>query len=154
MFKRLIAAVMLVSLLSAAPALAGEGTGAINDVTVVALGGFDAVAYFEGKPKQGLPKFSTTYQGLPYLFASAAHRDAFAADPAKYAPEFGGFCAIAAAFDDKATIDPNAYVVFGDKLYVTHSMGALEFFKKDLPGNIAKAKTNWPHVQTIPGPTH
>lgn len=154
MFQRFIAVLMLASLLATTPARAGDGAGAVNDVTVVALGGYDAVAYFEGKPRQGLPKFTATYQGLPYLFASAAHRDAFAADPAKYAPEFGGFCAIAAAYDDKATIDPNAYVVSGERLYVTHSLDALALFKRDLPGNIAKARNHWPHVQTLAGPSH
>ncbi len=136
------------------PAHAGDGTAAINDVTGVALGRFDAVAYFEGKPTQGMPKFAATYQGLPYLFASAEHRDRFITDPAKYVPEFGGFCAIAAAYDDKATIDPKAYVVFGDRLYVTHNMNALTAFRKDLPGNIAQATANWAHVKKIPGPTH
>ncbi len=136
------------------PALAGSGSGAVNDVTGTALSGYDAVSYFEsGGPIQGIPKYAATYQGLGYLFASAEHRDAFNADPNRYAPQYGGFCAIAAANGLKVTIDPHAYTVIDKKLYVNHSMVANEAFAKDPAGNIGKADKNWPEVQKIDGPT-
>jgi YHS domain-containing protein len=149
------AAAAMLSLMTLAAAWAGSGAGIVNDVTGTALGGYDAVSYFDpAGPVQGIPKFTATYQGLPYLFRSAEHRDAFLADPAHYAPQYGGFCAVAAAYGDKATIDPSAYKLVAGKLYVVHSRKALDMFEKDPDGLIIKADTNWPKVHTIDGPSH
>jgi hypothetical protein len=146
--------VMSIALSPICSAWAGSGAGAVNDVTGTGLSGYDAVSYFEGNgPVQGIPRYTSTYQGVDYLFASAEHRDAFNADPGRYTPQFGGFCAIAAANGMKVTIDPHAYTVIGKKLYVNHSMAALEAFVKDTAGNIDKAEKNWPVVRAIDGPT-
>lgn len=64
------------------------------DSSGLALKGYDPVAYFsEKKPVQGKPEFTTQHEGATYRFASAANRDAFAAAPAKYSPQYGGYCA-------------------------------------------------------------
>ena len=64
----------------------------------VILKGYDAVAYFkQGKPLKGNPEIASTYQGVTYLFASAANKADFDKDPAKYVPQYGGFCALAVA---------------------------------------------------------
>ncbi len=136
-------------------AAAGSGAGPVNDVTGTGLSGYDAVSYFEHDgPVQGLPKFSAVHDGVTYLFASAGHRDAFLADPQKYLPQFGGYCAIATANGLKVTIDPHAYAVIDNKLYLNHSMGAQASFDKDRAGNISKAIKNWPEVQKLDGPDH
>jgi YHS domain-containing protein len=76
-------------------------TAAINvDAKGIGLIGHDPVAYFTaGAPTVGKAEFSAKHHGVTYLFASAAHRDAFQASPAKYAPQFGGFCAMGVALE-------------------------------------------------------
>ena len=76
-----------------------SNTAAINvDSKGVILKGYDAVAYFkQGKPLKGNPTIESTYQGVTYLFASAANKADFDKDPAKYVPRYGGFCAYGVA---------------------------------------------------------
>lgn len=113
----------------------------------VALQGYDPVAYFtEDKPVEGSEEFSASYDGATYHFASAANRDAFKADPAKYAPQYGGFCAYAVAQGSTASIDPSAYSVVDGKLYLNFSPSVRKYWLMDVPGYIAKADANWPDV--------
>jgi YHS domain-containing protein len=72
-------------------------TAPINkNSTGVALKGYDAVAYFtENKPVKGLSQFSHEWMGAKWYFSSAANRDLFVADPQKYVPQYGGYCAYA-----------------------------------------------------------
>ena len=74
--------------------LASPGTGLAIDAYYnsrgVAIEGTDPVAYFtEGRPVEGSPEFSHHHAGVTWHFASAANRDAFAADPGRYAPQSG-----------------------------------------------------------------
>ena len=73
----------------------GSETANVNvDSKGVILKGYDAVAFFkQGKPVKGNPGIESTYQGATYLFASTADKADFDKDPAKYAPQYGGFCA-------------------------------------------------------------
>ena len=88
----------------------------------LAIDGYDPAAYFtEQKPMKGSPEFRSDYQGSTFHFVSAAHRDAFAADPSKYAPQYGGYCAYGMAKRYKATIDPAAFTMVGDKLYLNYT---------------------------------
>jgi len=133
------------------PALAGipGSTSQINlDAHGVALGGYDAVAYFEtGKPTRGNEKISASYGGARYLFATAAHRRAFLKEPRAYLPEFGGFCVVGAAFGEKVDTDPETGKVVKGHLYLNNNARALEIFDKDRTGTISKAATNWPSVK-------
>lgn len=114
----------------------------------LAIDGYDPVAYFtEKKPVKGSPEFRTTYQGSTFLFASATHRDAFVAEPTKYAPQYGGFCAYGMAKGYKAVIDPAAFTVVRDKLYLNYSESVRTRWLSDIPGYVQKADTNWPDVQ-------
>ncbi|HSS99742.1 MAG TPA: YHS domain-containing (seleno)protein, partial [Terriglobales bacterium] len=79
------------------------------DRTGLALKGYDPVAYFtENKPVMGNSQFVSTYNGARYQFASAANKSAFDANPSKYEPQFGGFCAYAASEGHTAKIEPDA----------------------------------------------
>lgn len=114
----------------------------------LAIDGYDPVAYFtEKKPVKGSPEFRTAYQGSTFLFASATHRDAFVAEPTKYAPQYGGFCAYGMAKGYKAVIDPAAFTVVRDKLYLNYSESVRTRWLSDIPGYVQKADTNWPDVQ-------
>src|ERR1700730_16119556 len=124
----------------------GSTTSKVNiDSQGVILKGCDAVAYFkEGKPVKGNPAIESTYQGATYFFASEADKADFDKDPAKYAPQYGGFCAYGVANGVLADPDgPNAFTVYRSKLYLCGGQGALRSFKNDLNSNIDKADQNW-----------
>jgi YHS domain-containing protein len=113
----------------------------------LALDGYDPVAYFtEQKPVKGSPEFHADYHGSTFHFVSAAHRDVFAADPSKYAPQYGGYCAYGIAKGNKAAIDPAAFTVVGNRLYLNYSETVRSQWLTDVPGYIRKADANWPEV--------
>ena len=113
----------------------------------VALRGYDPVAYFtEGKPVKGSAEHRFDHKGSTFHFASKANRDRFAAEPAKYAPQYGGFCAYGLSGGYKAAIDPAAFTVVGDKLYLNYNRDVQKKWSADVPGHIAKADKNWPSV--------
>ncbi len=117
----------------------------------MALGGFDPIAYFDsGKPTQGMPSLFATYRGARYLFATAAHRRTFLANPRRYIPEFGGFCATGTAFGEKVDVDPRTGKVVNGKLYLNNGPRALAIFNNDTPGIVGKARGNWPSVKDKP----
>jgi hypothetical protein len=134
-------AILIVALLFAAPA----GAQKVNSEGGPAVRGTDVVAYFiEGKAVAGSPQFSHRWNGADWHFASAANRDAFAADPAKYAPQYGGFCAWAVSQNYTAPIDPEAWRIVNGKLYLNYSRLVQLRWQLDTDGNIAKADGNWP----------
>lgn len=115
----------------------------------LAIDGYDPVAYFEEqRPVKGLSEFRTEFRGSIFQFASAVHREAFAADPAKYAPQYGGYCAYGMAKGYKAKIDPEAFSVIHGTLYLNYSESVRTRWSSDVPGYIQQANANWPEVQT------
>ena len=113
-----------------------------------AIRGYDPVAYFtQGAAVEGLDAFEYEWLGATWQFASAEHRDLFIADPIRYTPQFGGYCAAAVAGGETASVDPQAWSIVDGKLYLLYSKGALSRWSKDTVGNIAKGDTNWPTIQ-------
>jgi len=113
----------------------------------VAIKGYDAVAYFtDGKPVKGDSDYSYEWNGAEWRFSSAAHRDLFKADPVKYAPQYGGYCAWAVSRGYTAGIDPDAWKIVNGRLYLNYSMKVQQQWAEDIPGNIAKAEENWPKI--------
>jgi YHS domain-containing protein len=114
----------------------------------LAIDGYDPVAYFtEQKPVKGSSEFRTDHHGSIFQFMSAAHREAFVADPSKYVPQYGGYCAYGMAKGYKATIDPAAFTVIHGQLYLNYSETIRSRWVTDIQGYIQKADTNWPEVQ-------
>jgi YHS domain-containing protein len=114
----------------------------------LAIDGHDPVAYFtEQKPVKGSPAFRVEFEGATFQFASAAHRDSFVADPSKFVPQYGGYCAYGMARGYKAKIDPAAFTVVSNKLYLNYSDAVRSRWLADVPGYIQKADANWPEVQ-------
>lgn len=110
----------------------------------VAIEGYDAVAYFTaGKPVEGTKEHTVSYQDANWRFASAENRALFAADPEKYAPQYGGYCAFAVANGSKAGIDPESWKVVDGKLYLNYSKAIQKKWLEDVPGFIEKADANW-----------
>lgn len=119
--------------------------GAVFAEGGVAIRGTDPVAYFaEGRPQGGRAEFAHAWQGAAWRFASAANRDAFAADPARYAPQYGGFCAWAVAQGYTAPIDPAAWKIVDGRLYLNFDRAVQRRWEADIPGHVARADANWP----------
>jgi YHS domain-containing protein len=131
-------------------AIPAYAAGEINaDSSGLALKGYDPLAYFtERKPVKGKAEFSASHEGATYRFASAANRDAFAGAPAKYAPQYGGYCAFGVAAGYKAPIEPDAWSVVDGKLYLNYSRSVRSQWSSDIPGFVRKADTNWPTVRS------
>jgi YHS domain-containing protein len=114
------------------------------DKTGVAIQGYDPVAFFtDKKPVKGDAKFVAKHGGAIYQFASKEHKDLFKADPAKYEPEFGGYCAYGVSRNKLVEIDVEASQVVDGKLLLQYSKGVRDDFNKDVKGNLAKANANW-----------
>ncbi len=112
-----------------------------------AVGGYDPVAYFkQGKAVKGSSKHATKYKGATYRFASAENLKAFKASPARYAPQFGGYCAWAVSQGYTAHGDPRAWSVVGGKLYLNYNSSVRSKWKRNASSNIKKGRANWPKV--------
>ena len=110
-----------------------------------AIRGHDPVAYFkDGKPAKGSAEHRAEHKGSVFLFASKANRDAFAAEPDKYAPQYGGYCAFGMANGYKAAVDPSAFTVASGKLYLNYNRDVQKQWSADVPGFVAKADRQWP----------
>ena len=114
------------------------------DKTGVAIQGYDPVAFFtDNKPVKGDQKFLLKHDGAIYFFASKEHKDLFKADPAKYTPEFGGYCAYGVSRNKLVEIDVDAFQIVDGKLLLQYSKGVRDDFNEDTKGNLAKANANW-----------
>ena len=129
-------------------AVAFAGVEANTDATGVVLRGYDPVAYFtQGKPVAGDEQFNAEHAGGKYLFSTAANRDAFIANPAKYAPQYGGYCAFGVAEGKKLDIDPNSFTVVDGKLYLNLNPQVLKKWSADTAGYLKKSEPNWPKIR-------
>ena len=118
------------------------------DATGVALKGYDPVSYFKaGGPLLGSPKYSAKHEGATYHFASAANKAAFEKDPAHFAPQFGGYCAMGVALNHKLDVDPALWRVVDGKLYLNVHKGAQQRWLEDTQGNITQARANWTTIR-------
>jgi len=116
----------------------------VNTEHDVAVKGYDPVAYFTaGEPTPGLEQHRFDWQGATYRFASAANRDLFAADPARYAPQYGGYCAYAMAVDQIADIDPHRWEITDGRLYLNANRLAQGLWTLSRQANIGAADRNW-----------
>lgn len=143
------AVLLAVVLAGIAPlALAGERLNAKPGG--VAVKGYDVVAYFtEGQPTPGDEQFVHRWQNVRWLFASAAHRDAFAAEPTRYAPRYGGFCAGGVALGNRAPIDPEAFVIVDGRLYLNYDQATADDVRANAAEIIPKADATWERIGVI-----
>lgn len=133
----------------AAHAYDEHSTAAVNvDAKGVGLKGHDPVAYFSvGAPTAGKAEFNATHAGVTYHFASAGNRDVFQANPARYAPQYGGFCAMGVALERKLDGDPAAWHIHDGKLYLNVNKDVQKKWLEDVPGNNRKADVAWPQIK-------
>ena len=134
-------------MLCAVPAQAAKDNVYKAWLSDLAVSGYDAVAYFtEGRPVEGSDDFTFEHDGALWRFSSAENRDAFAANPAQYAPQYGGYCAWAVSQGYTASTDPEAWRIVDGKLYLNYSLGVQQQWEQDIPGNITAGDANWPKV--------
>ena len=102
----------------------------------VGIKGYDPVAYFtDNAPILGSSQFQSTFDGVIYHFNTASHKEAFDANPEKYAPQFGGFCAYGVSKGKTVSIDPAAFQIVDGRLLLQYNTGIRETFNK--------ADANW-----------
>lgn len=131
--------------------LSYAGPDTETDKNGVILAGYDTVAYFtEGKPVKGSADITAVYNGAIYRFSSKGNRDKFNADPAHYAPQYGGFCAYGMTFGKKFEVDGKAFKIVDGKLFVNKDQSVYKAWNKDVPKHIREANGQWPSVESIP----
>ncbi len=142
--SRILSAMALLLAL-AHPALAAKDQVYTSLFSSNAAGGYDVTGYFtENKPVKGNKKYSTSYKGANWLFASQENLDLFLADPEKYAPQYGGYCAWAAAGGYTAKGDPKHWSLHDGKLYLNYDADIKRQWLGDMDNLIAQADRNWP----------
>ena len=140
-FKLAFAAILAAGLI-AGPAFAG---GAVNKTLFgTALDGYDSVAYHTlDRPVEGSRQFSYEWRGATWRFVSAKHRDLFAADPVRYAPAYGGYCAYGMVQGAKIDIDPSAWRIVNGKLYLNANKAVQRTWLQNISGYITRADEHW-----------
>ena len=135
------------SLSVAAPAYADKAPVYTGFASNTAVQGHDPVAYFtEGKPVKGSRAFSTEYMGAEFRFASAENLATFKADPEKYAPQYGGYCAWAVAQGSTAKGDADHWSIVDGKLYLNYNKKIQDEWEQNKAEFIDQANTSWPVV--------
>lgn len=113
----------------------------------VAIRGYDPVAYFrDGGPRLGKPEFSVSHGGAIWRFASAEHKALFEAEPARYVPAYGGFCAYGTSRGYLVKIEPEAWSIVGGRLYLNYDLGVRKTWLGDTKKYIARADAGWPNL--------
>jgi len=141
----------------AGAAFAGEQ---FVDETGFAVSGYDVVSYFsleqspvgtaQPAPLQGDKSITAEYNGATFAFSSEANRDAFVAEPAKYAPQYDGHCAYGVAKGGKVPGNPTLWRIVDDKLYLNITKNVVGFWEEDIPGNLNLSTANWPSLDPQP----
>lgn len=117
-----------------------------------AVNGFDTVAFFtDSKAVNGSPFITAEHQGAVYYFATEDHKKLFVANPSKYTPQFGGYCAFGVAIDKLLPVDISTWQVRDGKLYLNLNPDILKKFNAEFKDNAAKADKNWPSLVKING---
>jgi len=120
------------------------------DANDLAIQGYDPVSYFTAsQPQIGNANYTATYKGAIYRFATEEHRDTFKKQPSKYAPQFGGFCAMGVALEKKLTTDPLAWKIVDEKLYLNLNSAVQKKWLTNVPEYVDTAHENWGDIKTV-----
>ncbi|MFK7993329.1 MAG: YHS domain-containing (seleno)protein [Granulosicoccus sp.] len=149
LFTRLIgiATIAIAALSTSGSTLAAEPVNTLEKkglfgykASGIAIRGYDTVAYFtQGAPVEGLASISTVWEGATWQFSSQEHLALFEAEPTKYAPQYGGYCAYGVAKDGLVKIEPENWTILDDKLYLNYDDKVQRLWEKDIPGFISTA---------------
>jgi hypothetical protein len=149
-------------LAAAALAMAGAAPVAIAATTEMvvmdwhsglAIDGYDPVAFFtEGKPLAGNADFELHYGGAVWRFRNIGNREAFAARPDIYMPQFGGYDPIGVAHGVAVPGNPNLWQISGQRLFLFYDLTRLQKFTADPDQALAEAERNWPALMNTLSP--
>ena len=132
------------------------GPGARSEGPKLSISGYDPVAYFtDGKPVQGKSEIEYLWHKLRWRFANEAHRDLFSKEPDRYTPQYDGYCAIGVSAGEeghKDTVDPEAWAIVDDKLYLTHMSQGMADWRQNPGDFIKQADANWAAVKDLAAP--
>ncbi len=146
MFRSLSFRLFLISF-SFVAVLTPMHASAADEVFVTADGaihGYDPVAYHtQAKPVRGLMSIVHQWKGATWRFSNKVNRDLFVANPERYAPHYGGYCAFGISQGYKVSIDPNAFAIVDGKLYLNYNKQVQTKWNKDRLGYIVKANQQW-----------
>lgn len=139
-FLRLGAAALLLPV-----CLRAQGTARVaTDGAGTAIDGYDTTAYWRaGAAQPGTPVFAVNWKGVPWYFETAEAAAQFEAEPARYAPQFGGFCTRAMSFRKIVNGDPEVWRIYGEKLFLFAQPVGGEKFDEGREAMIAKAQSFW-----------
>lgn len=113
----------------------------------LALGGFDAVAYFtEGRAVPGQPDHALKWRGAVWHFAGPDTLLAFEMNPRAFAPRFGGYCAVALSEGRLAAGDPTVFAIRDGRLYLAHSAALMDLWRAESADRIRAAELHWPAI--------
>ena len=112
------------------------------------ISGYDPVAYFtEGIPVRGNGYNVADFQGVTYAFANEDNKELFEANPEKYVPAYGGWCAYGVAVGKKFVADPTVWKIVKGRLYLNLDRNIQAKWKEDIPGHIKTANANWKEIR-------
>ena len=130
----------LQGIIYAAPPINTLSGGLFDRQTGIAIRGYDPVAYFtDNKPVKGKEELASEWNGAKWLFANKANLDLFKANPDKYAPQYGGYCAYGVAVDNLVSIEPNKFTIINGKLYLNYDSDVQSTWRKSPEKYIADA---------------
>lgn len=113
-----------------------------------AIKGYDVVAFFnDSRPVAGADSLAYSYKGANWLFASRGNMEAFKANPDKYVPQYGGYCAYGTSEGHKAPTEAETWTIVDDKLYFNYNMKVKNNWSKKREELIEKADVQWPIIK-------
>jgi YHS domain-containing protein len=116
---------------------------------VVGAGGYDLTSYFsQEKPQRGNGHHTATVDGVTYLFATDMNKKTFEASPAKYLPQYGGYCAFGASIGKKFVADPDVYDIVDGKLYMNLDSKIRGMWSQNMSTRIKDGDANWKNIAT------
>lgn len=138
---------LLLLTLFGALALNGQDSATINQKDGLALEGYDLVSYFRGTAIRGSPEWEASHQGVAYRFTSERNLHLFQADPDRYLPAYGGWCAYAMGKSgNRVPVDPRIFKLVGGRLLLFNGSGltnALKKWNKQEDKLLRMADANW-----------
>lgn len=151
--SRFLLCLAVLGTLFAHPVFAADGDPKPLNLTEdgVAMKGYDVVAYhIDGKPVQGSRSISAEYGGATYQFASETNRSAFLADPERFAPAYGGYCAFGVLMGEKVDSDPAQFRFVDGRLLVFFSGGTHSQWAKNPSSNLSIGDRVWTRIRDVP----
>lgn len=128
---------------------AEEAKGIVNTLGTngIAIKGYDPVAYFtERAPREGKPDYTVEYKGAKWLFVSEKNKALFEANPERYEPAYGGYCAYGVAQNYLVKIEPEAWAIRNDQLYLNYDLDTQKRWSETPDSYIEQANEKWPEL--------